>query len=129
MRRYAGPNDRVADNPLYLDDITGYPVNLSWAFLLQSSILLFGVGDGARLCGFAGDRGSRRWTISSSACLRARPPPDDLRQMAQDYGCKVVVVTDSDGALDPGPLRHKSLLPVGGEDRRVENLSRGAGGR
>ena len=37
MRRYAGPDARIANNPLFLSDITPWPVNISWALLADRS--------------------------------------------------------------------------------------------
>ena len=37
VRRYAPPAARVANNPLYLQDLTPWPVNASWALLADRS--------------------------------------------------------------------------------------------
>ena len=37
VRRYAAPDARVANNPLFLSDVTPWPVNISWALLANRS--------------------------------------------------------------------------------------------
>jgi hypothetical protein len=103
VRRYAGPTDRVANNPLYLDDLTDWPVNPSWAMLAN------------RASCFAGWETARAYVALPSARLNAindqfvavfdgRGAPNDVRQMAQDYGCRVVVLVPGDGAWAKDPF-------------------------
>ena len=40
VRRYASPATRVANNPLFLEDLTPWPANVSWALLRQSQLVL-----------------------------------------------------------------------------------------
>ncbi len=49
VRRYAPPTARVANNPLYLQDLTPWPVNASWALLGRSQFVLCRPRIGARL--------------------------------------------------------------------------------
>ena len=56
VRRHAAPDERVANNPLFLQDLTPWPVNLSWALLSDR-----------RSC-FAG----RELTLAYTALPRAR---------------------------------------------------------
>src|SRR5262249_40425150 len=37
VRRYAAPDQRVGNNPLFLKDMTPWPVNISWALLANRS--------------------------------------------------------------------------------------------
>ena len=37
VRRYAAPTARVANNPLFLQDLTPWPANMSWALLANRS--------------------------------------------------------------------------------------------
>jgi hypothetical protein len=103
VRRYAGPNDRVANNPLYLDDITGYPVNLSWAFFSNRPSCYSG-WETARAYVDLPAKGTTALDDQFIRIFAGKAEPQDLRQMAQDYGCQVVVVTDSDGAWTQDPF-------------------------
>jgi hypothetical protein len=103
VRQYAGPNDRVANNPQYLDDLTDWPVNPSWAMLSN------------RPSCFSGWETARAYVALPTARLEALRDQfsrvfdgdgsaADVRQMAQDYGCRVVLVVPNDGAWDNDPF-------------------------
>ncbi len=103
VRQYAGPNDRVANNPQFLEDLTDWQVNLSWALLSD------------RPSCFSGWETARAFVALPTARLQALQDQfsrvfdgdgsaADVRQMAQDYGCKVVVLVPSDGAWDNDPF-------------------------
>ena len=40
VRRHAGPADRVGNNPMFLESMTPWPVNISWALLVEPALLL-----------------------------------------------------------------------------------------
>jgi hypothetical protein len=103
VRRHAAPDERVANNPLFLQDLTPWPVNLSWALLSDR-----------RSC-FAG------WelTLAYTALPRARreeidaqfirvfageASSRDIEELATRYDCRVVVVTAQDGAWRKDPF-------------------------
>jgi hypothetical protein len=103
VRKHAAPDDRVANNPLFLQDATPWPVNLSWALLSNR-----------RSC-FAG----RELTLAYVPVPRVRQQEinaqfirvfsgegsaDDVRDLATRYGCRVVLVTAQDGAWVSDPF-------------------------
>jgi hypothetical protein len=103
VRRHAAPDERVANNPLFLQDLTPWPVNLSWALLSDR-----------RSC-FAG----RELTLAYTALPRARREEidaqfirvfagdalsRDVEELAARYDCRVVVVTAQDGAWRKDPF-------------------------
>jgi hypothetical protein len=103
VRKYAGPADRVANNPMFLESMTPWPGNLSWALLSNR-----------RSC-YAGYDLALPFIPLPRARLRAIDAqftrvfsgdgwPDDLRELATKYGCKVVVVTALDGAWTRDPF-------------------------
>jgi hypothetical protein len=103
VRRYAGPADRVGNNPMFMESMTPWPVNISWALLSNR-----------RSC-YAGYELSLPFIPLPRARLRAIDAqfqrvfsgegwPDDLRELATKYGCKVVVVTALDGAWTRDPF-------------------------
>ena len=103
VRRYAGPADRVANNPQFLDDLTDWEVNPSWAMLSD------------RPSCFSGWETARAYVDLPQARIAAidaqfnrvfdgAGSPNDVRQMAQDYGCRVVAVIESDGAWTKDPF-------------------------
>ena len=117
VRRHAAPDERVANNPLFLQDLTPWPVNLSWALLSDR-----------RSC-FAG------WelTLAYTALPRARreeidaqfirvfagdASSGDIEELANLYDCRVVVVTAQDGAWRKDPFAASSLYRLVGDDAR-----------
>ena len=87
VRRHAAPDERVANNPLFLQDLTPWPVNLSWALLSDR-----------RSC-FAG----RELTLAYTALPRARreeidaqfirvfagdASSQDIEELATRYDCR-----------------------------------------
>jgi hypothetical protein len=103
VRKHSAPDDRVGNNPLFLQDATPWPVNLSWALLSNR-----------RSC-FAG----RELTLVYARFSHARQEEidaqfirvfngggsaDDIRDLAVQFGCRVVVVTAQDGAWTRDPF-------------------------
>jgi hypothetical protein len=108
VRRHAAPGDRIGNNPLFLQDLTPWPVNLSWALLSNR-----------RSC-FAG----RELALPYTSLPRARreaieaqfirvfageASPDDIRDLATRYDCRLVIVTAQDGAWARDPFAASEL--------------------
>ena len=115
--RHAAPDERVANNPLFLQDLTPWPVNLSWALLSDR-----------RSC-FAG----RELTLAYTALPRARreeidtqfirvfagdASSRDVEELATRYDCRVVVVTAQDGAWRRHPFAASALYRLVEDDAR-----------
>jgi hypothetical protein len=117
VRRHAAPDERVANNPLFLQHLTPWPVNLSWALLSDR-----------RSC-FAG------WelTLAYTALPRARreeinarfirvfagdASSGDIEELATRYDCRVVVVTAEDGAWRQDPFSASALYRLVEDDAR-----------
>lgn len=103
VRRHAGPTDRVADNPLYLDDLTDWPVNPSWALLSNRPSCFSGWETARAYVDLPSDRVTALQAQFTSV-FAGHGTREDIRQMAQVYDCRVVVVTDSDGAWTADPF-------------------------
>jgi hypothetical protein len=120
VRQYAGPNARIANNPLYLNDLAGYPVNISWALLSDRPSCYSGWETARAYI----DLPNRRLKALDDQFIRVfagKAKPGDLRQMAEDYGCRVAVVTDSDGAWKTDPFAASSYyrLAQGTDEWRI----------
>ena len=105
VRRYAGPADRVANNPQFLDDLTDWPVNPGWAMLSNRASCYSGWETARAYV----DLPLPRLTEIDKQFTRVFDglgSPDDVRQMAQDYGCRVVALIESDGAWTKDPFAH-----------------------
>jgi hypothetical protein len=97
VRRYAGPDERVGDNPLYLDQTVVWPVNISWALFA-----------GRRSC-FAGRDLANAYVALPAAeidrlakmferVFAGDGSPDEIRDLALRYECRVIAITPGDGA-------------------------------
>ncbi len=109
VRAHTASNERVANNPLYLADITPWPVNISWALLANR-----------RSC-FAGREltlayvplpDARREEINAQfiRVFAGQGSADDVRDLAQTYHCRVIVLTPSDGAWSNDPFAASPLF-------------------
>ncbi|MGA8323301.1 MAG: hypothetical protein WB774_21430 [Xanthobacteraceae bacterium] len=107
VRRYAPPNVRVANNPLYLQGVTPWPVNISWALLADRSSCF---GGREMAMAFAPLPPQRREAINAQfiRVFAGEGTPDDVAAMAKDYGCDVVVVVPQDGAWAKDPFAPSS---------------------
>jgi hypothetical protein len=103
VRQHAAPDERVANNPLFLQDMTPWPVNVSWALF------------GNRPSCFAGRELALPYTAlprirlagieaQFNRVFAGKEQPGDVRAMAIRYQCRVVVVTSQDGAWTHDPF-------------------------
>ena len=103
VRRHAGAGERVANNPLFLQDMTLWPVDISWALLADR-----------RSC-YAG----RELTLVYTSLPRPRQEeidaqftrvfagtgtPRDIEDISTQYDCRLVVLTSDDGAWGNDPF-------------------------
>jgi hypothetical protein len=107
VRRYAAPTARVANNPLFLQDLTPWPVNLSWALLANRSSCFAGR---ELAIAFAPLPASRREAINKQfiRVFAGEGTPEDVREMVKTYACDVVVVVPQDKAWDNDPFASSS---------------------
>jgi hypothetical protein len=103
VRQYATPGARVANNPLYLADLTPWPVNLSWALLADRSSCFAGL---ELAIPFMPLPPRRREEIDEQflRVFAGQGTPEDVNSMARQYRCDVVVVVPQDGAWTRDPF-------------------------
>ncbi len=103
MRRHSAAGERIGNNPLHLADLTPWPINLSWALLADR-----------RSC-YAGREFALPFTSLSRPRLAeidarfirifaGEATPDEVRDLATRYDCRLVVVTPQDGAWKRDPF-------------------------
>ncbi len=103
VRRHAGPADRVANNPLFLASMTPWPINISWALLSNRRSCYAGHDFALPFIPLPRPR-LRAIDAQFNRVFSGDGWPDDLRELATKYGCKVVVVTALDGAWTRDPF-------------------------
>ena len=108
VRRVAPPDARVANNPLYLQELTPWPINISWALLADRNSCFAGR---EMALVFADLPPQQREAINAQfiRIFAGQGTPDDVSMMAGDYGCDVVVVVPQDGAWSSDPFAANAL--------------------
>jgi hypothetical protein len=103
VRRYAGATVRVANNPLYLKDLTPWPANISWALLADRDSCF---GGRELALAFAPLPAARREAVNQKfvQVFAGDGTPDDVHDLAGLYGCDVVVLVPQDGAWANDPF-------------------------
>lgn len=103
VRRYAPPTARVANNPLYLQDLTPWPANMSWALLANRSSCFAGR---EMALAFAPLPPDRREAINAQfiRVFAGQGSAGDIDAMATKYACDVVAVVPQDGAWSKDPF-------------------------
>jgi hypothetical protein len=114
VRRYAGPGDRVGNDPKFLANMTTWPVNISWA-LLADRPSCFGGRETARAYVSLPGAEIERLEALFSRVFAGQGTPDEVRAMATRYDCRVVVVTPEDGAWASDPFAHSGLYHLAEE--------------
>jgi hypothetical protein len=118
VRRHAPPNARVANNPLFLEDLTRWPANMSWALLANRSSCFAGR---ELVLAFAPLPAERREAINAQfiRVFGGEGNAGDVDDMANKFGCDVVVVVSQDGAWrnDPFASHPAYRLAESREDR------------
>jgi hypothetical protein len=96
-RRHAGPTDRIANNPLFLEAMTPWPVNISWALLSNRQSCYAGSHLAVPFMPMPFKR-IREIDTLFIRVFSGEGWPDDLRDLATKYDCRVAIVTELDGA-------------------------------
>ncbi len=103
VRRYAASGARVANNPLFLRDVTPWPVNISWALLANRSSCFAGR---ELALAFAPLPPPRRKAIGAEfiRVFAGEGTAADVADLAKRYGCDVVVLVPQDKAWNKDPF-------------------------
>jgi hypothetical protein len=111
VRRYAPANARVANNPLYLQDLTPWPGNMSWALLADRNSCFAGR---EMAIPFAPLPPERREAINSQfiRVFAGQAAPADVGELTTKYGCDVVVVVPQDGAWTKDPFAASAVYKL-----------------
>jgi hypothetical protein len=117
VRRFAGPADRVASNPGDLDTIAGYPVNLGWG-LLSDRPSCYAHRETTRVFAPLSEEARDALDAQFERVFLGEAEPGDLKQLAQDDGCRVVVVTERDDAWNHDPFADSPYYRLALQARR-----------
>lgn len=108
VRRHSAPTERVANNPLFLEDMTPWAVNSSWALLSNRSSCFAGR---ELTLAYAALSNERREGIDAQfiRVFAGKGSESDIYELANEYGCRVVVLTRQDGAWAKDPFDDSPL--------------------
>ncbi len=103
VRRHAAADERVADNPLFLHDMTVWPVNISWALLANRPSCYAGR---ELVLVYSSLSVAARETIDAqfARVFDGHPAPGDVDALATRYDCRVIVLSPGDGAWRSDPF-------------------------
>jgi len=103
VRRYAAPTARVANNPLFLQDLTPWPANISWALLANRSSCFAGRELALALAPLS-DRLREAINAQFVRVFAGDGTLQDVSDMTRKYACDVAVVVPQDGAWNKDPF-------------------------
>jgi uncharacterized membrane protein len=127
VRRHSAPDERVANNPLFLADAVRWPVNISWA-LLSDRRSCYASWNLARAFVPLPRTQIDRINALFERVFAGDGTPQDVVDLADRYNCRVIVVTPGDGAWsrDPfaGSSRYRLVEAQAGEWRIYRVIER-----
>jgi hypothetical protein len=102
-RQYASPSARVANNPLFLKDVTSWPANISWALLANRSSCFAGRELTLALAPLP-DQMREDINEQFIRVFAGKGTPQDTADIAKKYGCDFVVIVPQDIAWANDPF-------------------------
>ncbi len=108
VRRYTEPAERVANNPLAFQDMTPWPVNISWGLLADRRSCYPGWELAQVYTSLPHDR-LYLVDLLFKRVFSGAADPGDIQQLSRAYGCDTAVVTPEDGAWSHDPFRDSSF--------------------
>jgi hypothetical protein len=108
VRRHAGTDERVGNNPLSMWDITPWPVNFSWALFANRRSCFASY---ELVLAYSSLPRERRLAIDRQfvRVFEGEGTADDIRALATRYNCSVILVTPQDKAWERDPFASSSL--------------------
>jgi hypothetical protein len=103
VRRHAAPDERVGNNPLFLDDSVRWPVNISWALFADRRSCYAGWNLARAFVPLPEPEIDRLETLFDRV-FAGHGTADEVRDFATRYRCRVIVVTSRDGAWNSDPF-------------------------
>jgi hypothetical protein len=103
VRQYVPPNARVANNPLFLSDLTPWPANVSWALLANRSSCFAGREMVLALAPLP-DKTREAVNEQFVRVFAGEGSPQDVSDIAEKYGCDAVVLVPQDKAWANDPF-------------------------
>jgi hypothetical protein len=108
VRRHTAADERVANNPAFMEHATPWGVNISWALLADRRSCYAGL---ALIGPFSAQSQARQGEIDAqfTRVLAGQAKPGDVEQLAAYYHCATAVVVPTDGAWSNDPFAASPL--------------------
>ncbi|MGB8839439.1 MAG: hypothetical protein WCC64_00045, partial [Aliidongia sp.] len=97
VRRLSAPDERVANNPLFVASAVTWPVNISWALFADRRSCFVGRDLAKAYVALPAAEIERLETLFERIFAGAGTP-EEIRLLAERYDCRLIVVTPGDGA-------------------------------
>ena len=111
VREYAGPTERVANNPMSLARMTAWPVNIGWS-LLADRRSCYATWELTQVYTSMPHDRLREIDRQFIRVFAGEGTADDVREMATKHDCSVVVVTPEDGAWSRDPFANGGVYEL-----------------
>jgi hypothetical protein len=103
VRLHAAPDERVGNNPLFLDDSVRWPINISWALFADRRSCYAGWNFARAFVPLPKPEIDRLETLFDRV-FAGDGTAEEVRDFATRYRCRVIVVTRRDGAWNSDPF-------------------------
>ncbi|MEA2753742.1 MAG: hypothetical protein QOJ54_31, partial [Aliidongia sp.] len=97
VRRLSAPDERVANNPVFMASALTWPVNISWALFADRRSCFVG-RDLAQAYVALPAAEIERLEALFERIFAGDGTPDEIQALAERYQCRLIVVTPDDGA-------------------------------
>jgi len=108
VRKYAGPDERIANNPEFMAHMTPWSINISWALLADRRSCYAGLGYAAPFTTLSPDRIGDIDGLFTRV-FAGKAADGDLRDLATRYQCRIAVLTAEDPAWPNDPFAHSAV--------------------
>jgi hypothetical protein len=130
VRKYAAPDERVANNPWFMEKMTPWAINISWALLADRRSCYAGSAFVAPFTTLSPER-TEEINEQFRRVFAGEGSRDDVRELAGRYQCRVAVLTAQDPAWAHDPFATSGFYTLAEEApqqwkiyRRVDAPSR-----
>ncbi|MFG1351423.1 hypothetical protein [Xanthobacter autotrophicus] len=115
VRREVAADVRIASNPGRLEQLTPWPINLSWALLARRRSCFAGPEMALAFAPLTPQQRAEATDLFARV-FEGRGTPADLAHMRQNFGCGAAVVTAQDGAWRNDPFAASPLFRLAQEE-------------
>ena len=111
VRRHSLPDERVGNNPLFLRAATPWPANISWALMADRRSCYAGHEFAFVFTALTAEQ-RREIDAQFIRVFAGDGSPDDVRDLAMRYGCRVIALAAADGAWARDPFASSPFFHV-----------------